>query len=81
MCTTMSCGFNMNIKRVGNINSPENSDGNVMKLFNTNQRINHCHGRRKYHPPKIKTKPFSLSGTIVGSLFLHSLDSHHTLFP
>jgi hypothetical protein len=51
----MSCGFNMNIKGVGNINSPENSDGNVMKLFNTNQRINHCHGRRKYHPPKITT--------------------------
>jgi hypothetical protein len=36
----MPYGCNVNIKGVGNSNSPENNDVTVINLFNTNQLIN-----------------------------------------
>ena len=46
--TAMPDGCNVNIKGVGNIHSPENSDVKVMHSFNTS------HGMGNYHCFKIK---------------------------
>jgi hypothetical protein len=63
-------------------NSTDNSDVNVIKLFNINKRFNRSRGRRNYHRPKIKS--FSLSGTFDDLLFYINsswvlMHSHPTL--
>ena len=47
----MSHGYNANIKGVDNINSHENSDVNVIYLFNTKQRINRSYDRKNDRRP------------------------------
>ena len=48
--TAMPYGCNDNIKGIGNLSSPGNSDINVMKLFNTYPRQKRSHGKRPQKP-------------------------------
>ncbi len=79
----MPYGCNDNIKGIGNLSSPGNSEVNVMNLFNTYPRQKGSHGKRQQKPrsedPPDPHKSLSLkdSHTNLLSSLQQPLGVHH----